>query len=546
MSPKRKYLALAITLIALIDLGVSGYLSWVALEAGKVVGCGAASGFDCDEVLASRWSKWLGLPVSLFGTLTYLGILALCWPAAARPRSWATTALFTLGLMAAGAAVWFIGLQAFVIGSYCLYCMAAHCCGIVVAVLTMLMFVDGEQADNVDQMRSLLGVADATSAPAAESFSEPLNLKHLFVSLGVAAVGLTLLMGGQVFVEPPEAMAMEEVELPSMAVTPDSPDSQEEVSPEQPATGPTTPEPEQLTDTRETTDPTPTEQPAQLEAEPSEIPEAPDMPKEPAGEMAIATDQDTLAEADDLDWLEDDLDFIEDPLAPASSQSDTTPTATLPTPEMPTIGSLLDSGPRMLVYNNLPDPVDPRELPILGDTDAPHVLVEMMDYTCSHCRHLHPRIHASLERYGDQVAYLIYHCPLSKDCNPYVKRNHTGKKYACDYAQLAIGVWKLAPKKFPEFHNWLMEGEKPPLITKAKARAIELVGPDILTDSKNKAEIGRRLGQQCTTLNRLNSGLPLLLFTQGALRGVPKTNEQWFEYLEEKLGLNPELAKLEQ
>ena len=54
LSP-REMVLWAMRVVALIAVIASGYLAWKTLGSGGEVGCGA--GLDCDEVLASRWSK---------------------------------------------------------------------------------------------------------------------------------------------------------------------------------------------------------------------------------------------------------------------------------------------------------------------------------------------------------------------------------------------------------------------------------------------------------------------------------------------------------
>lgn len=480
MSGRRKTLAIAISLLATVALGVSAYLTWVTWQSGTVAGCTADSLLDCDEVLTSRWSKWFGLPVSLLGGLTYVAILGLCWPAASRPRGTATTALFALALIAAGAGVWFIGLQAIQVQSYCIYCLTVHACGLLIGVLALLMFLDSSGASDYDQMRSLLGVAAADAKVEHAEEASSVSGGQLLAALGVSAIGLSLLMGGQLLSEP--ADTMEVIDLQALA------SESEDV---------------QATDDANTID---------------------DLIEDEAGDQGTF---EVLAEpsSDDNDWL--------DQVSEGSSQGDAFPN------EPPqTIGSLLGADTRRLKFDALAEPVDVTSMPIIGSPKAEHVMVKMMDYTCTHCRHLHPHIRAAIERYDGQLSVIIHHVPLSKKCNPNVRKDHPGKKYACDYAQLALGIWNLAPRKFPEFHDWLLESEKPPNIAKARARALKLAGSAIF-DKKSKAEIGKVLNKQAADLQRLKVGLPVVLFQNGALRGVPEDSEKLFEYLESTLGVEP-------
>ena len=114
-----------------IALAISGYLAWVTLNKTGVAGCGG-SVFDCDHVLASKWSNWFAAPVSAGAVSLYtvaLVALGFCGTRASERQRRFAWQVFTLcGLSAGLAAVWFISLQVFVIGHFCSYCLCAHAC----------------------------------------------------------------------------------------------------------------------------------------------------------------------------------------------------------------------------------------------------------------------------------------------------------------------------------------------------------------------------------------------------------------------------------
>ena len=124
-APKQPSFAtfLAISLLACLALAVSGYLSWLAISEGQsALGCGGET-FDCDEVLGSRWSVWLGMPVSILGMLTYAGILIsiltlfLAQSKSLRDVAWLTIAVTSTA--AVGAGLWFTALQALDVQDFC-------------------------------------------------------------------------------------------------------------------------------------------------------------------------------------------------------------------------------------------------------------------------------------------------------------------------------------------------------------------------------------------------------------------------------------------
>jgi uncharacterized membrane protein len=132
------WLAWARALLAVAILG-AGYLAWLAIHNGPAAGCGPESG--CNKVLQSRWAYWLDLPVSVPAVLVYLALLGVTVLLQKRPSpdeqrgSWA--AIIILSVSVAGAALWFVGLQVFVIKAFCKFCMTAHACGFAAALLCL-------------------------------------------------------------------------------------------------------------------------------------------------------------------------------------------------------------------------------------------------------------------------------------------------------------------------------------------------------------------------------------------------------------------------
>src|ERR1039458_9524192 len=133
------WLILVRALLAVAIVGAS-YLAWVAIHNGPVAGCGPESG--CDKVLHSRWAYWLDVPVSVPALLVYLALLGATVLLQKRSApddergSWA--AIIALAVIVAGAALWFVGLQVFVIKAFCKFCMTAHACGFVAALLCLI------------------------------------------------------------------------------------------------------------------------------------------------------------------------------------------------------------------------------------------------------------------------------------------------------------------------------------------------------------------------------------------------------------------------
>lgn len=126
--------------LVLVAMAGAAYLTWAALSGDPMPGCGPESG--CDEVLSSRWARIFGVPVALGAFLNY-GLLG--WAAggmrlkkpANEQRRRRVVAWFA-AVLTLGAAVWFVALQVFVVGAFCVYCMTIHACGSIAALLVLI------------------------------------------------------------------------------------------------------------------------------------------------------------------------------------------------------------------------------------------------------------------------------------------------------------------------------------------------------------------------------------------------------------------------
>lgn len=136
--------AIVLLLLVLAGLTMSGVLAWQSATSGKALpGCGAGSG--CDAVLNGPYATALGVPVAIAAVATYLVALGLWWPTCGKsvsgssggPRQ-AWSAWLVVVVLLAGAAAYFIGLQALVIGQWCKYCLITHSIGIAIALWTAL------------------------------------------------------------------------------------------------------------------------------------------------------------------------------------------------------------------------------------------------------------------------------------------------------------------------------------------------------------------------------------------------------------------------
>jgi uncharacterized membrane protein len=63
--------------LAVIGMGLTGYLTYSAWAVKQLAGC--VEGSACDVVLSSQWATLFGMPTAFWGFLTYLLLAAIAW-----------------------------------------------------------------------------------------------------------------------------------------------------------------------------------------------------------------------------------------------------------------------------------------------------------------------------------------------------------------------------------------------------------------------------------------------------------------------------------
>jgi uncharacterized membrane protein/protein-disulfide isomerase len=390
----------AIRFFTVAAMGLSAYLAWVSLSGGTAVGCGPDSG--CDKVLQSRWAYWFRAPVSLFALAVYSLILGASFrpgtttPPVVHRKAWAW--LVSCAMAIVGAAIWFVGLQVFAVKAICPFCMAAHACGFIAAVLV------------------LIG-APWRRAPAKPWESE----KQVYVTpraarrAGFAAgLALTALVSGQI-VQPHRTSVV----TPVSAIT---------------------------------------NAPASF----------PPRAHAPATNAAPATVQAST------------------PASPVTNPP-TQPPLPTPAPAAPVRAQRMFPvyGGRFLL--------DLHDVPTLGEPTNEQVVVSLFDYTCHHCRAMHPLLAEAQQLFSNRLVIASLPMPLDPACNPTVQRAHPLHTNACDYAKLGLAVWRADRARHHEFDDWLMTGEKPPPLVEARQHAAQLVGAEALDRAMQEPWIEQQL-----------------------------------------------------
>jgi len=506
----------AVGVLALVATSLAAYLTWTTFGQKPVVGCSETNVIGCDEVLGSTWSKFLGMPTSAPGALCYAAIFVLSLLAGGRSETASRligTLLVMLSLLAAGAAAWFVGLQLLVVQKICLFCMAVHACGLTIAGLVVWSAIRSREGQ-LSASQSAVALAGALSSVPRRStqLPNPFAGPSLSVASIGAVVGLILLVGGQVMFPPKtydvSTVTLDDpIEISSTSNAPNgsgadlSPDAQPHVAHRFPADDPPT------ADENET------------------------------NESSDAAANGAPVDAEDASLDDADVADVADVAEDSSPAADSTPADAPPaaTRKVSFLGGKLT--------------VDLYAEAVLGSRDAPYVILELLDYTCPHCRKMHENIKLAERRYGDQLAIVVMPVPLELECNRRLPKTDPMHRDACRLARLAISVAQVDPSVFADFQNFLMRDEdNPPQYGTAVVRAFRLVNRDKLRELTKSDEIENRIQKYINLYANLAArqkssdkpfGLPVQIVGDKVFTGKFDSPEEMFEAWEAEIDLRP-------
>ncbi len=517
--------------LCLTGLGISAYLAWTAIKMSPVYGCGGGEIIDCGHVLNSKWSKVMGMPVSIPACGLYASLLAML-TFVRQPAPVAMTRMLWNGLtagacMAGMAALWFIGLQVFALKHLCPYCLAVHSCGLVLAFLLLRnRFTTLEQKTAVASV-SLVGVAMMiaiqVSTPEPENFEVIRYDNVAAVSEGSSGSGNAdeefFSAPGEMFDAPGEIFEApgEFFEAPSDMV--ELPAEQRNDSVKVPAK-----DPKQDSAKVDAADPVTS---TLLLILPPRLLMLTNMPgvlfqdAVASGEpKASDSSSVTPADADESEQKKDDASTTE-----AKSEDESAAATVEPVvPEAPKRKVVTVAGNRVTL--------DVKQWPLLGNQDARYVFVEMFDYTCPHCRNTHFAVKGAFQQFGDDLAIIALPVPLERACNDAASGGgHAG---ACELARISITVWRVSPSKFREFHDWLFETM--PSVASARTQAERLVGAENFLKEYSSKIPGEYVKRHVDLYKKVGQGsVPKLLFPNSTINGEINSKETLIRTIEREL-----------
>ena len=134
LSKRSIYIYAVVAVVSLTGLADATYLT-IEHITGQSVRCTIISG--CSEVLSSRYATVGGMPLALVGAGAYFAVFALATLAAFGYKFAGTFLSVLVGLMVL-TSLWLIYLQAFVIRSFCQYCLISAAVTFILGVLLII------------------------------------------------------------------------------------------------------------------------------------------------------------------------------------------------------------------------------------------------------------------------------------------------------------------------------------------------------------------------------------------------------------------------
>lgn len=126
----------SVALIALIGLGVSGYMAYVETTHISAI-CGPVG--DCNTVQQSQYARLFGIPLGILGIVGYLFILGawlLSRSAAIRLAAIGRLVLYGFALAGTIFSIYLTFLEPFVIGATCAWCLGSALCMALLLIFT--------------------------------------------------------------------------------------------------------------------------------------------------------------------------------------------------------------------------------------------------------------------------------------------------------------------------------------------------------------------------------------------------------------------------
>jgi hypothetical protein len=133
----------------------------------------------------------------------------------------------------------------------------------------------------------------------------------------------------------------------------------------------------------------------------------------------------------------------------------------------------------------------------MGSPDATNVIVDLVDYTCGHCREMHFILSEAQRVLSNQLTVVVLPMPMSTNCNTVVPRNLPSHSNSCELIRLSLAVFRAKPDAFRAFEDWLFNPTIPPTPEQAKNHAAEIIGAEAIEFALKDPWIDEQMNIDC-------------------------------------------------
>lgn len=182
------------------------------------------------------------------------------------------------------------------------------------------------------------------------------------------------------------------------------------------------------------------------------------------------------------------------------------------------------------------------EAPLMGRTDALHVLVSLFDYTCQSCRTMHFQLKEAQKTFSNALAIVSLPMPMDPACNRTVTQTLPVHSNACEYARVGLAVWRANPKRLAEFDDWVFLPYFAPPLTQALQHAAQLVGTNAFQKALQDPWINEQIQRDVaiyeeTYVTLGNGSMPQVIIGTNVTFGSFGQIDDLYRILGEQLGL---------
>ena len=201
--------------------------------------------------------------------------------------------------------------------------------------------------------------------------------------------------------------------------------------------------------------------------------------------------------------------------------------------------SLPQNSTQLSLFNNRVT-IDPANWPIFGSRRAQHQVVIMFDYTCSHCRREFPLLQQARQHYGTQIAFIAVPLPLEPSCNPAIPQVIPEHVNSCTYTRYALAVFLADPSRFEQFHNRIMEGERPPTLDETRKIAEALITQSAFASALTNPAIENHIHESIQLYRDVGArAIPKLILPTAVVSGEIYPQQHLYDVLESHLDVKP-------